>query len=246
MLSKKWLSLLKSLQIKKYRTIHQSFAVEGAKSVLELLQSDFEVQAVFGTADFYEKNKKLLEKQEFELVTEAELAKAGTFETNNACLAIATQQPNTPLKATENEFVLVADDLKDPGNLGTLLRIADWYGIRKIICSPETVDFYNPKVIAASMGSFTRIRAYYCPLPDYLPTTASTPVYGALLSGENVHRVLFADTGYLVVGNESKGISAELLPFLTTAVSIPRFGGAESLNVAVATAVILDNLRRNR
>jgi TrmH family RNA methyltransferase len=245
MLSKKWHSLIKSLQIKKYRTIHQSFLAEGAKSVQELLNSDFEIQIIFGTEDFYRKNQNLLNKIQFEEVTEAELAKSGTFESNNACIAVATTKENMFLGVSGNEFVLVLDEIKDPGNLGTILRIADWYGIQKVVCSDETVDFYNPKVIAASMGSFTRVQTYYCNLEEYLKAVDNQPVYGAMLSGTNVHQTNFPDAGYLIMGNESKGISEKILPFITHQISIPRFGNAESLNVAIATAVILDNLKRS-
>jgi len=246
MLSRKWLKYIKSLQIKKFRKENGAFLVEGAKSVRELLQSDFSVQILFATQEFYQSSIRLVNAQGFpiEIVSQEELESAGIFHSNNACLAIAGTKENLPLYADEKEFVLVLDEVKDPGNLGTIIRVADWYGIRKIVCSPDTADLYNPKVITASMGSFTRVRLYYCDLPSYLSQQNHLPVYGAFLDGENLHQTQFVDSGYVVMGNESHGIGADLKAFISHKVTIPRFGGAESLNVGIATAIICDNLRR--
>src|SRR5689334_22163463 len=136
MISKKWLKLIHSLQIKKYRKLHQAFLVEGAKSVQELLSSDYNIVILFVTREFYNENIRLLANQSFEceLVTEQELEKTGVFQSNNACLAVVTTKQNQPLSVLENEYALVLDEIKDPGNLGTIIRIADWYGIHKIIC----------------------------------------------------------------------------------------------------------------
>jgi RNA methyltransferase, TrmH family len=243
-MDKKQLQFFKSLQIKKYRTLHQSFPVEGAKSVLELLTSDFIVETVLATPAFLEQHVALLQNFDCQPVTEAELSQAGAFETNNAALALARMKDNDFQQAEESEMVLVLDNLRDPGNLGTILRIADWYGVSKVICSEESVDFYNPKVIAASMGSFTRVKTYYASLPAYFRQIKPQPVFGAMLNGENVHQTRFSETGYLVLGNESRGISTEVQPFLTQKITIPRFGGAESLNAAIAAAILCDNWRR--
>jgi TrmH family RNA methyltransferase len=137
------------------------------------------------------------------------------------------------------------DDIRDPGNLGTIIRTADWYGIGKVVASPETADFYNPKVISATMGSFTRTEIYYTELTDFL-SKAKHPVYGAYLEGQNVHEVEFQPAGLILIGSESHGIAPGLRKFVSTEVTIPRFGKAESLNAAIATAVICDNLRRSR
>jgi RNA methyltransferase, TrmH family len=246
MISKKWLKLIHSLQVKKYRKLHQAFLVEGAKSVQELLSSDYQITILFTTQEFYNENIRLLSGQSFEthLVTQEELEKTGVFQSNNACLAVAVSKPNQPVFVQNSEYALVLDEIKDPGNLGTIIRIADWYGITKIICSETTTDFYNPKVIAASMGSFTRVHVYYCHLPEYLQEAANLQVYGAFLQGKDVHTVSFASSGLIVMGNESQGISRELEPFITQKIHIPRYGGAESLNVGIATAVICDNMRR--
>ncbi|QHT71402.1 RNA methyltransferase [Rhodocytophaga rosea] len=246
MISKKWLKLIHSLQVKKYRKLHQAFLVEGAKSVQELLSSDYQITVLFTTQEFYNENIRLLSRQSFELqiLTQEELEKTGVFQSNNACLAVVVSKPNLPLSVTSNEYALILDEIKDPGNLGTIIRIADWYGITKIICSESTTDFYNPKVIAASMGSFTRVQLYYCNLHEYLQHTANLQVYGAYLNGIDVHTVSFASSGLIVMGNESQGISQALEPLIKQKIHIPRYGGAESLNVGIATAVICDNLRR--
>lgn len=248
MMSKKWVKLITSLQHKKYRKQHQAFLVEGAKSVLELFSSDYQIQILFVTEEFHQQHIRLLQKQSlpYEIVSQQELEKTGVYQTNNACLAVVTTKPNQPIGISGNEYMLMLDDVKDPGNLGTIIRIADWYGIRKLVCSENTTDFYNPKVIAASMGSFTRVQPYYVDLAQYLKKiNGSLPVYGAFLEGENVHKVPFAKAGILIMGNESQGINPELAPWVSSKIHIPRYGAAESLNVGIATAVICDNIRRS-
>jgi TrmH family RNA methyltransferase len=220
--------------------------VEGAKSVQETLLSTFSIETLFVTEDFLNQHINLIEKRLREdrivRVKEQELTAIGTLQTNNAALALVSMRENTPLVIHE-EYALALDDVRDPGNLGTILRIADWYGIRKMICSQETAELYNPKVISASMGSFLRIQVYYTDLPTYFQQN-SVPVYGAVLDGENVHQTRFPGKGIILLGNESKGIHSSLFPFLQKRIRIPRYGEAESLNVAIATAVICDNIRR--
>lgn len=247
MITKKQSQLIKSLHLKKYRKKEQLFLVEGAKSVLELLRSDYKTKTVFATPLFEQDYGDELQKAGVEVVSVSSqvLSDIGTFKTNDAALALAEMSPNEPLQASQNEYALLLDNLNDPGNLGTIIRIADWYGIRKMICSDSTVDFFNPKVIAAAKGSFTRVRAFYTHLPDFLQQN-SLPVYGADMEGKVVHAYSFAAGGYLLMGNEANGIEAALLPYIRDTLSIPGFGGAESLNVAVATAVICDNLRRQQ
>jgi TrmH family RNA methyltransferase len=243
MLSKAYVKYIKSLQVKKYRKQEQCFIVEGAKSVLELLASDFEVVRVLGTAEFLSTLNPSV-KATVEEVTEHELSGIGEFQTNTTALAIARMKPNSPLTISSNEFGLVLDDIRDPGNLGTIIRTADWYGIFKIIASSETADFYNSKVISATMGSFTRVNVFYTDLTEYLSQSPRN-IFGAYLDGKNIREVKFGTEGLLVIGNESRGISAELEKFVTNKITIPRYGHAESLNAAIATAVICDNLRRS-
>lgn len=247
MISKAWQTRLRALHQKKHRQKEGLFFVEGAKNVLELLHSDFETEAVFATPAFHKENARLLaaQPQWLEEATPEELAKVGTFITNNAALAVARTKSFPELTPDGDEWVLVLDDLRDPGNLGTVLRVADWYGLKKIVCSESTADFYNPKVLAASMGSFTRVAAWYGPLEGYFSRHTDWPVLGAFLDGQNLHQTAFPKGGYLVIGNESHGIGAAVEPFVSHKITIPRFGGAESLNAGIATAVVLDNLRRN-
>lgn len=217
--------------------------VEGAKSVLELLSSDFEVLQVLGTHEFLSGLRQDPAGEVME-VSGAELQGLGEFQTNSTALAIAKMKPNHTVKVSEHEFALVLDDIRDPGNLGTIIRTADWYGIHKIIASAETADFYNPKVISATMGSFTRVHIFYTDLAEYLAGTRHR-VFGAYLNGQDIHGVAFPPGGLIVIGNESRGISGNLERYVTDKITIPRYGHAESLNAAIATAIICDNLRRS-
>jgi TrmH family RNA methyltransferase len=247
MLSKAKVKYIKSLQIKKFRKTYGEFVVEGAKSVAELLNSDYTLTSIFITEDFEEKYQTLLKSFNGEVVKvkQKDLEELGTFSSNNAALAVVKIKENTPLYLDGNEYVLVLDEVKDPGNLGTIIRIADWYGIKKIICSNDSADIYNPKVISSSMGSFTRMQVYYCSLKEYFSQGVKEVVYGATLEGANVHQVKFAKKGFLIMGNESSGIHADHYSFITEQISIPRLGNAESLNVGVATAIICDNIFRS-
>jgi TrmH family RNA methyltransferase len=244
MLSKAKIKFVKSLQIKKYRKQEQCFLVEGAKSVRELLASDFEVTLLLGTEEFLSGHRPAGRVEVIE-VKPSELEGLGEFQTNDAALAVARQKPNQPFSLAANEFALVLDDLRDPGNLGTIIRTADWYGISKIVASEETADVYGPKVISATMGSFTRVSIFYTELATYLKN-ATHRVFGTYLDGSDVHTVDFGTGGLIVIGNESKGIAPPLEPLITDKITIPRFGLAESLNAGIATAVVCDNLRRAR
>ncbi|MDQ3394381.1 MAG: RNA methyltransferase [Bacteroidota bacterium] len=246
MIPKRVTKFIKSLQIKKYRKQHNTFFVEGAKSVVELLESDYEVTTLIGTPVFLKENNFLLKNSKFEVfeTDEAELSSLGNFKTNNACLATARTKPNEIQKINDGELVLGLDDVRDPGNLGTIIRVADWYGVKKIICSINCAEFYNPKVISATMGSFTRVKLFYTDLLGFVKH-CQYPVYGAFLDGENVHNIpLNGPGGFIIMGNESSGINKELENFVGTKILIPQFGGAESLNVSIATAIICDNFRR--
>jgi len=243
MLSKAKIKFIKSLQIKKYRKEEQCFIVQGAKSVQELLNSDFETLMVVGTPDFLH-TLPIENKCEWIEANEKELADLSEFKTNDSMLAVARIKPNLSFKTQAEDFTLVLDDIRDPGNLGTIIRTADWYGIHHIIASPETADFYNPKVISATMGSFTRVFIYYDELLHLLSQTRQK-VYGAYLDGKNVHTEKFSTGGMILIGNESRGISPQFEKYVTDKITIPRFGQAESLNAAIATAIICDNVRRN-
>lgn len=223
------------------------FLVEGAKSVLELLQSHIKVTTVVMTEVFLKAHENVLSQRQNELeiviASEQEISALGVFKHNNAALAVAAIPKPAALGIEADEYVLALDDVRDPGNLGTIMRIADWYGIRKLVCSPDTTDCFNPKVISASMGSFLRVQLWYTELDHFLEQ-ASVPVYGAFLAGEDVHHVPFNAGGVLVLGNESEGIGKPLEKYIQHRIFIPRYGEAESLNVAIATAVICDNMMR--
>lgn len=249
MLSRNQIKYIQSLHQKKYRQQQGAFLVEGAKSVQEVLQSTFQTELVVATEAFYKENAHVTDHQRtpVEIVSATELTRMGTLESNNAALAVVRTKENRPLLAQPGEIALILDDIRDPGNLGTILRIADWYGIRSILCSETTADVYNPKVISASKGSFTRVNWWYGDVVQVLAQTEGKwAVYGAFLDGHDAHTLTYADAGYLVMGNESNGIRPEVAPYITQRVTIPRYGEAESLNVGIATAVLLDNMRRSQ
>lgn len=244
MISKQQAKFVKSLKLKKYRKNAASFIVEGAKNIVELLGSDFEISHLFLTQKFVDEFKDFLKNgPDYILSTEKELVNAGTFQSNEYGLAVVKMKVGTVDISKEN-LVLALDDVSDPGNLGTIVRIADWYGIRHILASTETADFYNPKVIQASMGSFTRVQVHFMDLKGFLSQNKTHKVYGAMLDGEDVHKIKLETPAVILMGNESNGISEVLIQFLDKKVTIPKIGGAESLNVAVSTAIVCDNFFR--
>ncbi|MBN3583078.1 RNA methyltransferase [Algoriphagus aestuarii] len=245
MLSKNTVKFIKTLHQKKYRNLEQKFFVEGEKSVLELLDSDFEVELLLVTASFLEGHQQLIKQLEAEviIVSQKQLESVGQFQSNDSALAVAKIKVNQYFEYNQNELVIALDDVRDPGNLGTIIRIADWYGIKHLLFSSQTADFYNPKVLQSSMGSFTRVKFFYGNLAEIF-NKWDCPVYGAYLGGSNVHQLTKPKPGILLMGNESNGISEELEKFVTDKVTIPGYGSAESLNVAIATAILCDNFRR--
>jgi RNA methyltransferase, TrmH family len=245
MISKAKIKFIKSLQVKKYRHEAQSFVVEGAKSVEELLKSEFDISLVVVSEALAIRWDKLLSKSNagIEVANEAELTAMGSFQTNTSALAVAKIKPAQRPILQAIEFALVLDDVRDPGNLGTIIRTADWYGVRNIIVSEETADFYNPKVISASMGSFCRVNVFYTSLGEFLSSNM-LPVYGTFLNGADIHKQQFAGGGLLVIGNEANGISSDVEKYVTHKITIPRLGKSESLNAGVATAIVLDNVMR--
>jgi RNA methyltransferase, TrmH family len=246
MISKAQIKWVKSLQVKKYRQAEQRFMVQGMKGVEELVQSDFEVEWVAGTETACLALRKSM-KRSIQLMEASakELEAMGSFQSNDSILAVAIMRQNQIPKPVANEYFLVLDDIRDPGNLGTIIRTADWYGIKHIMASEHTADFYNPKVISATMGSFCRVHVGYTDLLLYL-RACDVPVYGAFLSGNNIHNEHFATGGLLTIGNESNGISPAVEQYVRHRIYIPGAGNAESLNAAIATGIILDNVFRGR
>ncbi len=242
MITKSTLKFIKSLQLKKNRIQHQCFLVEGAKSVQELLQSDFEIDLVVGTSAFFETNTSVISQINIEEIKPSDINAISSFKNNTTVVAVAKMPKETTLKLPSNNYVLALDDIRDPGNLGTIIRIADWYGIDQIIASSTTADFYNPKVISASMGSFTRVKMQQVDLHSTLKAYTGK-VYGALMKGTSIHEVPFEQGGVILMGNESVGINSNLQELVSVKITIPRIGHAESLNVGIATAVICDRVR---
>lgn len=244
MLTKAKIKLIKSLHEKKYRNKYGLFIVEGEKSVKELLQSDFKIDHILTTKDFYKANSKSFKDITHDIVEKDEIEKVSSLESNDSVLAVVFQKENQEFEINANEIVLALDDIRDPGNLGTIIRIADWYGIKKIIASESTVDQYNNKTISASKGSFARIQMFYSNLEKFLHDV-KTPILGTFMKGKNVHTFDFPKGGILVMGNESNGVSKDIEKHITEKITIPSFGETESLNVGIATAVVVDNWRRN-
>jgi RNA methyltransferase, TrmH family len=245
MLSKNTVKFIKSLHQKKYRLESGKFFVEGEKSVVEVLQSSFTVDLLLVTQEFATKHATLLSGKAFEVlfVTPNQLEQLGQYQSNDAALAVVQMKPNQAFLPEKGELILALDEVRDPGNLGTIIRIADWYGIKKLIFSSHTAEFYNPKVIQSSMGSFTRVQFYYGDLAQAFQEW-KLPVYGAFLEGESIHELTNPTPGVLLLGNESQGISKEVEKWVSSKITIPSFGKAESLNVAIATAIFCDNFKR--
>lgn len=238
--------MIASLQNKKDRDIRKLFLVEGEKSFMEAIQSTYVLHTMFATHAFLATYPDIVTvvQGKLHVVDNEELSGMGNFASNTMVIGIFHQKPLPPLVVTD-EVVLALSDVNDPGNLGTIIRIADWYGIKKIIASKSTVDLYNPKTISATKGSFSRVDVYYQDLEDFFTIQPELPVFAADLTGESVHEVTFPSRGVLLLGSESHGIPRELEECITKYVTIARYGNAESLNVAVAGAVILDNWKRS-
>ena len=247
MLTKTRTRFIKSLKLKKIRIQEELFVIEGSKNVIELLKSNFLLHSLYAKTTFLDNIRVLVKNLNVEIftATDTQLADAGSFRTNNSVIAMAKIKENKPLSARTDEFALILDDIHDPGNFGTILRICDWYGISKVIASTNCVDLYNPKVIAATMGSFTRVNMYYTNLKEFMEKEEG-PFYGTYLDGENIHTIRFKSRGYIVVGNESTGISSEISALTDNRITIPGAGRMESLNAGIATAVVLDNLYRTK
>jgi TrmH family RNA methyltransferase len=245
MLTNKQIKLINSLHSKKGRIDNQLFLVEGEKAVLELIESKIGVEYVVTSEAFASKYNGLFEKLEVYILEEELLTKLSTLVTNSFGFAVvSTKQFNFVLEY-ENQVTVVLDGIRDPGNLGTIIRICDWYGINQIVMSPDCTDFFNPKSIAASMGSYARVKFIYEDLSHVFETNTTISVLGALLDGENIHEVVFPQACFLLFGNESNGVRSENLRYITRKVTIPKYGLAESLNVGVSTAIFLDNMMRN-
>ncbi|MFQ3575397.1 MAG: RNA methyltransferase [Cytophagales bacterium] len=247
MISKNEAKFVKSLQNKKSRDEHQLFIVEGGKNVLELLNSGFETQKIYITTEFYEKKSELLSKTKSPIafVNEEFLVSNGSFSSNNTALALVKMKHFKPEILNVSKNLLILDQIKDPGNLGTIIRTADWFGVNQILCSEDSTDCFSPKVTNSTMGSLGRVILVYANLSEVLQKNGWTNIYGAVLGGEPIAKIKTQEPFALVIGNESKGISEKIQSFCSQKVTIPNIGkNAESLNASVACGILLHELTK--
>ena len=240
MLSKNQIKLITSLQQKKQRFANQLFFAEGIKVIQELVESNFELVHLYTTQNDFEE----VSQAKKTLISENELKKISALATQNSCLAVFRIQADK--KIIESGLILALDSIRDPGNLGTILRLSDWFGIDQIVCSKDAVDIYNPKVVQATMGSIARVNVNYIDLENFIGQT-QLPVFGTFMLGNNIYKTDLPQEGIIVMGNEANGISLELEKLIQNRLTIPRFGSlqkTESLNVATATAIVLSEFRR--
>jgi TrmH family RNA methyltransferase len=252
MVSKNTIKLIKSLALKKNRIKQNLFLVEGDKNVSEVLSSNFCVENLLATSKFLDVNKALLKKAKFvNEATPQEIELASLLKNPQNSIAICTL-PETQVipKNINSDFWIYLDDIQDPGNLGTIIRICDWFGINHLFCSPKTADLYNPKVIQASMGSFCRVEVYYTTfeIVAQLAKKAGISILGAFLEGENLYEQKLPKQALLVVGNEGNGINNDIEKTIEQKIRIPSFSqnstSADSLNVSVATAIFCSEFKR--
>ena len=240
MVSKNQIKWITSLQLKKYRLENQLFIAEGVKVIQELLQSNFVLEDLFATEEVFNSfsvNNKTV-------VTEAEMKKITALSSPSSCLAVFQMPKET--KISNQGLIVALDDIRDPGNLGTIIRLCDWFGIEQMICSKETVDVFNPKVVQATMGSLARVNIQYLDIQEFI-SNSSLPIFGTFMDGNNIYSEDLPNDGIIIFGNEANGISAEIEKLVTNRIAIPRFGKlqkTESLNVATATAIILSEFCR--
>ena len=239
-LSKNQLKQITSLSQKKYRTKHQLFIAEGIKVVEELINSSLTLHHLFYTDDYDAStisNKTLISNEE--------LKKISNLKSPNKVLALFEIPAEKAIE--KNGLIVALDEINDPGNLGTIIRLCDWFGVKQLVCSKNTVDAYNQKVVQSTMGSLTRVNIVYTDLQLFL-SESKLPIYIADMNGENIYKAQLPKDGILVMGNEANGISDEINSLNNNKIKIPRFGDTqqtESLNVATATAILLNEFRRN-
>ena len=244
MLVKSQVKYIQSLGHKKFRDAYGVFVAEGPKIVSELLQSDqFTLKHCFATENWIVSNQSILQEREQFLIriNENELERISFHSSPNQVLAVFSK-PDFKTEQKSTGITLMLDTIQDPGNLGTILRTADWFGIKKIVCSPDTVDVFSPKVIQSAMGSIIRVELVYTDLVEFIDKNPGIPVYATSLDGEDLENKIQLSDAFLLMGNESRGISPALEQLAFKRIRIPRKGGAESLNVAVATGIILSQI----
>lgn len=239
MLSKNQIKLIKSLSQKKFREQHGLFTVEGIKGITEFLNSSYKLNHIYTTEAVFDCPEDL-----YSLVSEADLKRISNLKSPNTALAVFRVGEEQALPTSG--LIVALDAVRDPGNLGTIIRLCDWFGIRDLVCSKTTVDCYNSKVVQASMGSLTRVNIHYTDLDDFVKTSTLT-TFGTFLDGDHIYATNLPSEGIIILGNEANGISDDLAGYLDKRITIPQFGNlkaTESLNVATATAIILSEFKR--
>ena len=239
MLSKAQSKYIRSLSRQKFRHEYMAFIAEGEKIAREWLSSDADIKMVAATEEWARENASLIARHPKATnitVSESELAAISQLQTPNHVLLVVGRPEATNIP-NNDEWYLALDDIQDPGNMGTMIRIADWFGIHHVVCSPGCVDVYNPKVVQSAMGSHLRVKTYEASLPEFLAST-KLPTYAAALDGANVYNEPRGVAGVLIIGNEGKGISSEVMSLATKKITIPARGGAESLNAAVSAGIL--------
>ncbi|MCC8358274.1 TrmH family RNA methyltransferase [Salinimicrobium sediminilitoris] len=243
MFSKSQIKLIKSLSQKKFRNKHRLFLIEGKKGIFELLDSSLELHSLYTVEDIFNASE-----EKINLISEADLKKISNLHTPQTALAIFHMPEVTQPEVKGLQVVL--DEVQDPGNLGTIIRLCDWFGVEDLICSLGTVDCYNPKVVQATMGSISRVKIHYLDITEYLALAKEkTSVYGTFLEGENVYTQPLSPEGIIVLGNEANGISSQVEQLISKKLLIPQFGNShktESLNVATAAAIFLSEFSRRK
>ncbi|HEX8460572.1 MAG TPA: RNA methyltransferase [Segetibacter sp.] len=236
MLTKNEIKYIQSLYHKKQRDEDKLFIAEGPKLAKELLNSPYLIKQLYATATWIAQNKSV--EVPVTEISDVELSRISNLQTPNEVVVVARQNIPDYEPILQQQLTIVLDGIQDPGNMGTIIRIADWFGITQIICSNDSVEMYNPKVVQSTMGSVLRVKGWYKDLSEW-QRDINVPVFGALLNGADIFKTGKQPEGLLVIGNESKGIREPLLSRITHPVTIPKIGGAESLNAAVATGIIV-------
>ena len=238
MLSKNQIKLIKSLAQKKFRSQHGLFTVEGVKGITEFVNSSFRLQHIYTANSVFD-----VESNALTIIGESDLKRISQLKNPNT--AVGVFEISKPKPINKSKLIIALDDVQDPGNLGTIIRLCDWFGVSDLVCNGNTVDCYNPKVVQATMGSLTRVNVSYIDLESFI-SEYEHEIYGTFMDGENIYSKELSGAGILVMGNEGKGISQSIEDLVTKRISIPKFGekATESLNVATATAICLSEFMR--
>ena len=251
MLSKHLTNIIQNLEKKKFREKYNLFKIEGEKLVQELFLSDMKVDTLIARPSWIERNRQKAQSYNTIEVNEIEMGRVSNFKSLPEVIALAQipVKEHSP-EEIKNELSIVLNGIQDPGNLGTILRLSDWFGVRHVFCDHDCANIFNPKSVQASMGAIFRVNVFYLDLVEFIPQFVDQdfPCYGAFLEGENIYRTELRTKGFIVMGNEGNGISPEIERFVTRKITIPSFAhspySTESLNVGVATGIILSEFKR--